>query len=140
MKAMGYYLAFINHTWNVSMQDPLLKELVAMANSGTWCDISLHTPTGIISGTMISQMEYFEHISSQIADAWPGGPNEDMRDVFLDIGRQLDTNEEAANSYVHLRGALVVGEQGFTPREGEGPYWRGKVDSVTGFSLAKFVR
>lgn len=110
-----------------------------MADAGTGCDITLHTATGVICGTMISHKEYFEHVSNEIANAWPDGPNEDVRDTFLGIGREIETANEAPNSYIHLKNALVVGEHEFLPKDCKGPYWRGKVESVNGFHLAAFV-
>ncbi|WP_442108213.1 gas vesicle accessory protein GvpU [Pseudomonas sp. NUPR-001] len=139
VEAMGYHPRLINLVWIGIMQDPILKMLVSLANSaGVETGITLHTSTGVISGMTISQKNYFEEIANGFANAWPGGPNEDIRTSFLSIGGAADEHDELTNEFIHLKDARVVSAGGFLPSSGEGAYWRGKVESVTGFHLGSY--
>ena len=121
------------------MQDPLLKAVVAMADqAGIETGVTLYMAGGIISGTLISQKRYLDQVANGFADAWPGGPNEDIRHTFSTIGDVGEHSDEIANMFIHLKDARAVSTKGFLPSAGEGAYWRGKVEAITGFNFGAY--
>jgi hypothetical protein len=119
------------------MQDPFLKTLNATVNSHDLSfGITLVVGGGVVTGTLISSKSFFEGFADSIATAWPGGPNEDVREGFAQWGQpETATLHE---DFIHLKDARYVSGKDIVPSTGIGMLWRGSVDSVNGFSLGSY--
>lgn len=121
------------------MTDVLLKTLIVAANEvGFGFDISLIVPGGIVTGTVITPDAYLKQFADTFANAWPGGPSEEIRESFSKIGSNVDGYNQNAEDYIHLADAAYVSTGGFLPDSGKGMLWRGKIDSVSGYSFGRF--
>lgn len=128
--------------------DWLLQDLVVLANIGLEIPITLTMPTGVISGVMISGNQYVESLvatmSKGLSQASPEMSEsmatwyERWREPYLTPAPEDDTPNRP--SYIHLKDARLHEAKGSVPAN-EGLYWRGKIESVAGFSLSslKFV-
>ena len=123
------------------MTDVLLKTLIVAANeAGFGFDISLIVPGGIVTGTVITADEYLKRFADTFANAWPGGPSEEIRESFANIGSNVEGYNQNAEDYIHLADAAYVSTSGFLPDGGKGMLWRGKIDSVSGYSFGRFQK
>ncbi|MGR4041523.1 gas vesicle accessory protein GvpU [Pseudomonas sp. 910_21] len=118
------------------MKDPFLATLVKSVHENSLSfGITLITQGGVISGQMISTKEYFEDFANSIADAWPGGPSEDVRSGFAAWSEFRKKDDDEHDEFIHLKNARYVYGNQLTPNGKIGILWRGKLSEVTGFSL-----
>lgn len=122
------------------MKDPFLLSLVSIVHSQPLTfGVTLTTTGGVVSGTLISTKEYFDRFSQAFANAWPGGPNEDIRSSFSKWGDQrgneFSSAEDGHDPFIHLMNARFVDGAGAVPTGDQGILWRGKLEDVVGFSL-----
>lgn len=119
------------------MQDPFLKTLNATVNSFNYSfGVTLVVGGGVITGTLVSAKSFFDGFADSLSQAWPGGPNEELRGGFAQWGQPetADLNE----GFIHLKDARYIIGQGVVPSIGSGMLWRGGIDSVSGFSLGSY--
>lgn len=120
------------------MTDFLLKNLINAANEVDFSfGISLILPGGIVTGEVISAEKYLAAYANQFAKAWPNGDSEQTRESFFMLGvggQQGQDNDD----YIHLKDAAYVSTDGFLPKDGKGMLWRGKIESVSGYSFGRF--
>lgn len=119
------------------MQDPFLKTLNATVNSFNYSfGITLVVGGGVITGTLISAKSFFEGFADSLSQAWPGGPNEDLRGSYARWGKPEAA--ELHEGFIHLKDARYISGQAVVPSTGSGLLWRGGIDSVSGFSLGTY--
>jgi len=125
--------------------DWVLQSLARFANIGAKTPITLTTGAGLVSGIVIGGGEYMDLLQKQVAQAWPGVDSETLDRVFsgwketysANKDQEPDENEakeEALTLYIHLMDARVLNGGTFVPTSA-GVLWRGKIDSIIGFTL-----
>jgi len=130
----------IERNWRGRGTDWFLQLLASWANSmGIEFGITLHTPSGVISGTLISHQKYFAAYAESFAGPWAGESAEKLRELIASYGEPLPEEEDSRIplSYIHLKDAQVYAP-GQRPLPGEGMLWRGKISAVSGFNLGRF--
>ena len=119
------------------MQDPFLKTINAAVNTHDFSfGITLLVGGGMVTGTLISSKSFFDGFADSISQAWPGGPNEDVRRGFAQWGQPETANIH--EDFLHLKDARYVSGNDIVPPNGNGVLWRGDIDSVSGFSLGSY--
>ena len=119
------------------MQDPFLKTLNAAVNThGLSFGATLIVGGGVVTGTLISSKSFFTGFADSISEAWPGGPNEDIRGGFAQWGQPETASIH--DDFIHLKDARYVSGKDIVPTNGNGMLWRGRINSVSGFSLGSY--
>lgn len=119
--------------------DWILQCIVANANVGISTAVTLTTAAGLVTGMVVGGIEYLDGIKGQLCH----GLNDDLAKEFSDgIERwkknylprnEDDESEDPAPIFIHIRDAKMLhGNQLIPVSHG---YWRGKLDSIIGFSL-----
>ena len=131
-------------------EDWFLQNLVSILDDAEHLEvpISLNVGGGIITGLAIGGAAYFKQFAKDYANAWRSHISEEMRANlqesfahFATIYDKPDTQGHEAESpkhpprYVHLKDAQTVFGNVFIPNQGGGVLWRGRIASVSGFSL-----
>ncbi|PJX09051.1 hypothetical protein CQW32_17510 [Pseudomonas putida] len=113
--------------------DWLLRTWIStIGPSGEGFSVVLTTAAGVISGTLISEVHYYDSISTAMADGW-GERGEPFRNMFAEARKydgQLPIN------HVHLRDARLVTLQGAIPL-GVNGLWRGDLNAIIGHSVGQ---
>ncbi|HGY9632367.1 TPA: gas vesicle accessory protein GvpU [Pseudomonas putida] len=122
------------------MKDPFLCSLVEIVHSRPITfGLTLSTPGGVVTGTLISTKEFFEAFADSFAGAWPVEGSDSVREGFAAWGEQrgdvFKSSEDGKDPFIHLKNARYIDGGGALPAKGEGVLWRGKLDEITGFSL-----
>lgn len=121
------------------MSDPFLKTLnVAVNKYELSVGVTLVVAGGVIAGTLVSAKSFIDGFAESFSAAWPGGPNENVREAFAAWGQP--GSESIHEEFVHLKDARYVFGRDFAPNGAEGSLWRGSLDSVSGFSLGAFTQ
>lgn len=121
------------------MNDPFLKTLNQSVNQFELSfGVTFVVAGGVITGTMISAKSFIDSFSETFSSAWPGGQSESVRDGFAAWGEP--GAEGIHDEFVHLKDARYVFGREFTPSVADGALWRGKLESVSGFSLGALVQ
>lgn len=130
----------IEQNWRGMGTDWFLQQLASWANSmSIEFGITLNTPSGIVSGTVISHQKYFIAFADSFAGAWPGESKEKLRELIAGHGKPLSEEEESANpfiNYIHLKDAQIYAP-GQNPIPQKGILWRGKISAISGFNLGR---
>jgi hypothetical protein len=141
--------------------DEFLQILVNIVNASSAIRFPMTLQLGglLVSGTLISGRDYFEHLSGQVEEAYghamagqEGAEDATKRlsDVFrmpMDAYKSLDDIEAMSESereayqnrpgpfYVHLSDArlIVPADTRGIPTTGPGIYWRGRLAEVDGW-------
>lgn len=128
-------------------RDWLLVALVKLANKGIQFPITLSVGGAIVSGTLTSNVSYFEGVSKEIASGTGDKVYlEVFSDFFKTIGEGLaeaskatesEDNEDGGDApepgYIHLENARVFqAGNGHLPNN-RGVWWRGHISSVDAF-------
>lgn len=124
--------------------DYLLTDLVDMANAGVGVWVTLAVRGQLVTGRLASSDEYFNHAAQMVAGGFTG-------DFAHALRARVNSNRPATNaspalagmppSYVHLVDArYVLGNGELLPPNGTPAIvWRGKIASVDGFSIGRFM-
>lgn len=126
-------------------RDWLLADLIRLlANNGAEIGITLNVEGQSISGVLISAKTYCKEVSEQFRDI-----SESKNDLYqavstlfsnyikiYDVPNTDDDGYPIQISYVHLRDAKVFTPSGGMP-SGDGTYWRGRLNKVSGFSIGQ---
>jgi hypothetical protein len=130
-------------------KDWFLQSIIGLADLGLEIGITLTLSGSIMSGTLISGRTYFKEIAKKVKGA-DGGVTLGGENILEDIAnfwegysslydRPADAGEDYVKppaGYIHLRSAFSFSPSGDRlPSNGEGPLWRGRLASVSGFSL-----
>jgi hypothetical protein len=123
--------------------DWVLETLVTMANavpSGSFVGITLNVEGQVVSGKLISAIQYYR----SYADIWEGalgtgehskGYIEPWRELALTMETEDSESEDAPPPrYIHLADAKYIYGTSIIPTS-EGMLWRGLISKVSGFSL-----
>lgn len=120
------------------MQDVMLKALVAtVASADISFGITLAIPSGVITGTLISEKEFKARFADDFTNALPGGPHHSLRETFATLGEDAEGYEIVSSQMIHLKDAKYVSHNGMLPTGSIPMYWRGKIEDVSGFSLGE---
>ena len=126
------------YEWRGRNVDWFLQMLVDWVNNhGLEFPVTLHTPTGMVSGTLISHQKYFEQFGDNFGAAWRGDAPEKMRDLIAKFGAPQKNN--TPHQYIHLADARCYGSDG-NSIPNEGMLWRGKIVAVNAFNFGGFKR
>lgn len=121
--------------------DWVLQTLIHSANYGLEIGLTLTTGAGIITGTLIGGAKYMDMQKAALEPHWG---SEELRQSFSDVfadwrKRYVPTDEDAADPsapiYIHLKDARVFVGDRFVPSSSDGMLWRGKLDSIVGFTI-----
>lgn len=130
----------IEKSWRGRGTDWFLQQLASWANSmNIEFGITLNTPSGVVSGTMISHQKYFSAFADNFAGEWAGQSKEKLRELIAGYGEPLPEEEESADpfiNYIHLKDAQIYAP-GQNPMPSTGILWRGKISAVSGFNLGR---
>lgn len=127
--------------------DWFLQSLSNLTNSSASLEIgiTLNVSGQTVSGQMIGGAKYFEMFAELFSDGWfDEDTKELMRESFAknaEIYKQ-DKNQEKLppTQYIHLKNARFHEKNGAIPDpDGKGFLWRGKINSISGFSLGKLT-
>lgn len=124
--------------------DPTLSVLVRIANAGGMSlGVTLMVGGAVVSGILVGTADFNEGLAEYIDQK--SGPDgkfladmhrkaaEDLRSEFGDDFKAAFGAPYVA-TYIHLRDARVYTPHGSVPRN-EGIFWRGRLDSVDGWSI-----
>jgi hypothetical protein len=136
--------------------DKMLSSLSLMANVlGIGVSVTLHVNGGVVSGDIISAKQYFEEIRELLDTSKYHGSNErilatrkNITEIFESMAKvahepyqsYLENPEESelpASNFIHLKNARLYVSN--LPINQVGVLWRGRMDHVSGFSLALFA-
>lgn len=102
--------------------------------------LTLTVGGNLVSGTLISEADYFEQLASDFSGALPESVRETAKEMIksLQPPAVVDGEDKVHRQFVHMKNAQV-----FTNASGpittQGALWRGKVSSVEGFSLGSIT-
>ena len=125
--------------------DSHLQQLVRMVNNAETdfnFGITLFTTAGVLTGQLISKKKYFrlfgESFKGGLHQAFPDADWQNIADSYAAIGTEGDDlpegKYECPPQFIHLEGARLLGGDGGLIIKG-GMLWRGKLQSVSGFTL-----
>lgn len=125
--------------WRGRGVDWFLQDLARWANQmNISFGITLHTPAGIVSGTVISHQTYFKEFAQQFAGPWAGESEEKLRELITSFGEPPeDDTSDSKFQFIHLKEAQFY-SPGQNPIPAQGVLWRGKISSVSSFNLGRF--
>ncbi len=108
--------------------------MVALAEQGMEFGVTLNVSGEIVSGRLVGGKKYYEALNAIFRQAAGDETAEMIGQRFAPYVAIYDTSpfDRPAPSYIHLTDA-----RGWTPGGGSTPpvLWRGKIASVSGFSL-----
>lgn len=127
----------VAHKWHGRDLDWFLQRLVQLAQ--TWqleVGITLTTPSGLVTGTLISAQKYFKDFAELFAGAMPPEQADGIREVLTNYGLPKEGSNELQPQYIHLKGAKFMTGDEVIPSN-HGVLWRGTITSISGFSMGK---
>ncbi|WP_136474532.1 gas vesicle accessory protein GvpU [Pseudomonas sp. DG56-2] len=130
----------LEKTWRGRGIDWFLQDLARWANDMSLTfGITLHTPAGIVSGTVISHETYFKEFANQFAGPWAGESEDLVRKMITSLGEPIPANDKPDSNFqfIHLKEAQFYAP-GQNPMPAKGVLWRGKISSVSSFNLGCF--
>lgn len=125
-----------SYYWNGRRTDWFLQKLVNLANGEAKLEfgLTLTVEGQIVTGTLISHETYFKEFAAAFAGALPNGDSEgEVQRVFENLGAPSAGGDLLPMQYICLRAARHLMGNSFAPASGM--LWRGKISSVSGFSL-----
>lgn len=127
--------------------DNVLQVFSYLANqSGLGIPITLNVSGLLVSGLIISRDEYMKGIANTIrkgVSMWPEDDKNFVEDQLLKSMEEPLDEEKMPKlvddvRYIHLKGARVFSVGGKPiPSSGDGFLWRGRINSVDGFSIGQ---
>jgi hypothetical protein len=122
---------------SVPLSDWVLREIVNLANeSHMEMGMTLTTPSGLISGTLISMTSYLDELDKDLGRAM--GDASSLRSLFDGVREQLPLMKNYPNN-LHLKNAIFfLGGNQRIPGNG-GVLWRGKISDVTGYTFGQAI-
>ena len=124
--------------------DWYLQKLVALVNgSQLEFGVTLYVNGSVVSGRLIGGKKYFEEFAKEFTGAYPGSSEskESIRAAFASNGDIYDREEGDGEDlpppqFIHLADARCFSGGG-SAIPNRGVLWRGKINSVSGFSLGQ---
>lgn len=121
------------------MSDPFLQVLNETVHASEISfGITLTVNGRVITGDLVSAKTFFKGFADSFAEAWPGGPSEGIREGFLAWG-EAPKDASVCVDFVHLRNARYVSGREMVPTDETGMLWRGRIESIDGFSLGSYA-
>lgn len=136
LKAQGE----LESVWRGRGMDWLLQNIVRWSNkSGREQFITLHTPSGVVSGTLITHETYFKAFADEYLGSATGDSAEELRGMIAAYGVPPEEEEDpyADVQFIHLKDAQFF-SPGQNPMPSNGVLWRGKISAVCSFHLGRF--
>lgn len=97
--------------------------------------VTLSVRGKLITGEMIAGRAYFDELNRTIfGEIEPEHPLLQLHKSFASI-YDAAGDETPPPMYIHMRSARYVDGTTFSPSDGDGVLWRGKISSVDGFSF-----
>ncbi|MBB6021423.1 hypothetical protein HNR77_002518 [Paenibacillus sp. JGP012] len=120
-------------------RDFTLENLVRFANIGYSVSITLNVNGTLISGLLTSGKDYMETVAQSFEGVSKQGDT--LASVYRGISESMYSGEalplsDLSLEFVHLKEAVIF--QGNT--DFNVGYWRGKINSVDGFSIGKIKK
>lgn len=122
--------------------DWYLQRLVAIVNNtNVEFGLTLHVEGAIVSGLLVSGRRYFETFAQEFAGAYPDDEDgkENIRKALASHASIYDEpqaeTEVLPPQFIHLLNARSFVPGGKPLPSNRGVLWRGKINSVSGFSL-----
>lgn len=121
--------------------DGHLRIWVHMANKGLpGMGITLTVGGAIVTGTLIGVRQYFDLFAANYAAGLKLEPEHNfhklLRAPLENLDRQDEKYPDKLPNYIHLQDAKYYMSNGFVPADGL--LWRGKLDTVDGWSLGQW--
>ncbi|WP_445677662.1 hypothetical protein [Pseudomonas putida] len=114
--------------------DWLLRTWIAGSGNGNGgLGVTLTTAAGLISGIIISEMEFLDGTTEAVADAY-NGKGESFRGLFNEF---RETVQQRPTTHIHLKDAKMLTPNGMV-NIGVRGLWRGELSAVIGHSLGCF--
>lgn len=136
LKAQGE----LESVWRGRGMDWLLQSVVRWSNkSDREQFITLHTPSGVVSGTLIPHKAYFKAFADEYLGVTTGDDAEKLRDMIAAYGAPSQDEEDPYDDvqFIHMRNAKFF-VPGQNPMPSNGILWRGKISAVCSFNLGRF--
>lgn len=118
--------------------DWLLQDLVEWANAGASTPVTLATGAGLVTGTVIGGEEFLDLYKELYAGRWPEPHKESyfetVEKLKLRYNRDDEDNDFDPPIYIHMKDVKIFNAGVFVPSS-EGVLWRGKLDSIIGYSI-----
>lgn len=121
--------------------DWYLQRLISIVNTtSVRFGITLFVEGAIVSGLLVSGKDYFETFAGEFAGSYPGDDEakETIRRSFASYA-DIYTSDESADlpppQFIHLIESRCFSPGGQPLPGNRGVLWRGKINSVSGFSL-----
>lgn len=133
----------IKLTYDGQSVDWFLQRLVSIVNtSDLEFGITLTVGGSIVSGTLVGGTKYFETFAKDFSGAWPKEAQEVIREALAShtaiYKAGNDDQEPTPPQFLHLINARSFQPTGQLPNN-RGVLWRGKINSVSGFSLGSLA-
>lgn len=130
-----------------ALADWCLSLLVASANRGVGLGVTLFVNGAVITGDLISSEAYFNQFADQYESVFAqtdvAEESRKIADVYRVMAENAADEWKDGNSvpigYLHLANARIF-TPGRPPEPDNGILWRGRITTVSGFSLGKIER
>jgi hypothetical protein len=129
--------------WQGKQIDWLLQWLVKfVANTKVEMGITLTVGGNLVSGQLISHDAYFEQLASDISAPFAqfnNGTEASMKEMILSFRPGESSDDTPEFHFIHLKDCKTYSNEQ-NPICAEGVLWRGKIASVTGFTIGLIAR
>jgi hypothetical protein len=130
--------------------DGLLQLLISYSELGIETPITLLAGGMTVSGVIISAANYMENTGAQLSAALRNHDAqlaETVAQSFAQLTQDVEAQSRKADEagtlsarFIHLKNAkyFIPGQDGL-PNNTDGIFWRGRLNSISGFSLGSFT-
>ena len=129
----------IEHWQSGGKTDWVLEKLIALANRGIGIIVTLNVGGFLISGRVTSEGQYFEGISKSLKSGLEAskieGPFTELDGIFNWGADAIEGSVQEA-VFIHLEDARIFHPAGLPIPADRGELWRGRLDSIDGFTFA----
>ena len=127
--------------------DWLLQILISVTNSsGTPCPVTLHVGGLLVSGELVSGLQYFEEFAQQMGSAVKESEREEIEAMFREMGQSFYSQEKSPDAppppnphFIHLQNVKIFNPEGLPFPANDGAFWRGRLEAVDGFMLGSLT-
>jgi len=125
--------------WEGRQTDWLVQWFASFVNdaeAGVSIPVTFTIGGNLVSGNLISEAAYFEHLASNFATALPEVAKDAGKELIMALQPKLtaDEDDQLACQFAHMKNAQVFTGASH-PVPSTGTLWRGKISSIEGFSL-----
>lgn len=127
--------------------DWLLQILISVTNStGIPCPVTLNVGGLLVSGELVSGLQYFEEFAHKIGSAVKESEREEIETMFREMGQSFYPKEKSPDAppppnphFVHLQNVKIFNPEGLPFPSNDGSFWRGRVEAIDGFMLGSLT-